>query len=136
MRDHILETIGRCRDFLQITAGQDQELDFARWSALEHRQRGIYVIYSPRETIYVGKGLVRDRQPKHWEKARGEFQNARDTVGWRWLREHTAVDPETWHMYVITGLGHTACSALEGGLIHLLQPLANDEVYLDRGMPQ
>ena len=80
----------------------------------------------------MGKGRIRSRQDKHWQKALAEFRDARDTVGWQWLREHTAVAPEQWRLQVITLPQSTARSALEGTLIHLLQPLANDEVYEDR----
>lgn len=132
MIQQIESAVQRCREFFQITAGQSQHLGFPEWQQIPTKQRGIYVIYDQAVVIYVGKGLVRDRQDKHWQKAQGEFRDARDTLGWRWLREHTEVAADSWRMLVITGLSHTQCSALEGALIHVLQPLANDEVYLDR----
>ena len=90
------------------------------------------MIYSDQEIIYVGKGQIRSRQDKHWQKALADFRSARDTVGWRWLRENTEVLPEGWRITTVSGLGHTARAAYEGMLIHWLQPLANDEVFLDR----
>lgn len=89
------------------------------------------MIYGQHQVIYVGKGQIRSRQDKHWQKALADFRSARDTLGWRWLRDHAAVEPDQWRMIYISGLNRTAQSALEGGLIHLLQPLANDETVLD-----
>jgi hypothetical protein len=109
-----------------------QDRPFTEWRQISSRSQGVYVIYSEQEIIYVGKGQIRSRQDKHWQKALADFRSARDTVGWRWLRENTEVLPEGWRITTVSGLGHTARAAYEGMLIHWLQPLANDEVFLDR----
>ena len=132
MQLHIESTIQRCQQFLGLDSVTARDISFQDWREISSRDRGIYVIYSSSAVIYVGKGRIRSRQDKHWQKALAEFRDARDTVGWQWLREHTAVEPEQWRLQVITLPQSTARSALEGTLIHLLQPLANDEVYEDR----
>lgn len=128
----ITQTINNCINFFGITIPAVEGCAFRDWRGISTRARGIYVIYGEDQVIYVGKGQIRSRQDKHWQKALAEFRDARDTVGWQWLREHTAVEPAQWRLQVITVAQSTARSALEGTLIHLLQPLANDEVYEDR----
>lgn len=109
-----------------------EDRPFTDWRQIQPTDQGIYVIYSDQEIIYVGKGQIRSRQDKHWQKALADFRSARDTVGWRWLRENREVLPDQWRILTVAGLGHTARAAYEGLLIHWLQPLANDEVFLDR----
>lgn len=132
MRTHIESTVQRCQQFLELSEIATRDISFQDWSELARVVQGIYVIYSPDQIIYVGKGRIRARQPMHWEKALGQFRHAKDTLGWGWLREHTEVEPEQWRLHTIVCAQSTARSALEGTLIHLLQPLANDEVYEDR----
>jgi hypothetical protein len=132
MQAHIEHIIQRCQQFLGLDGLTSRDISFQDWREIGSQDRGIYVIYSNSSVIYVGKGIIRSRQDKHWQKALAEFRDARDTVGWQWLREHTAVEPAQWRLQVITVAQSTARSALEGTLIHLLQPLANDEVYEDR----
>lgn len=93
------------------------------------RARGVYVIFDTDRVLYVGKGIIRDRQSKHQEKFLGEFRNARDTRGFKQFRDqHGIVDLATLQFCSIEITGESAISAMEGGLIHLLQPAANDEI--------
>jgi len=58
----------------------------------------------------------------------GEFRNARDTRGFKNFREkHGILDLTGLDFCYITLDNETAIGAVEAGLIHLLQPLANDE---------
>lgn len=105
---------------------------FETWSEkpnLENkRARGVYVIYDRQNVYYVGKGFIRDRQIKHKEKFLGEFKNARDTRGFKEFRvKHGILDLAKLDFCYIVLEEETAIGAVETGLIHLLQPLANDE---------
>lgn len=127
----IAETINRCLAFFDIkgTAGLV--------SFDQHKQipigRGVYVITSATTVIYVGKGAIKDRQPKHWQKALNDFKpGTRDTKGWAWLRENHEIDVNNWTVYYILLNKETELSAMEGALMHFLQPLANDETLMDR----
>lgn len=91
--------------------------------------RGVYIIYDADKFYYVGKGFVKDRQPHHEEKFSGVFKKARDTAGFRWLRESgVEFDVTKMRMTYIPLEQETLISAIEGSLIHMLQPIANDEV--------
>lgn len=96
--------------------------------------RGIYIIEDDLcRPIYVGKGWIRTRQSSHWPKM-GNDETVYNTApkGWRTLRENTAnIDPSEWTIYYTELESETALTALEGSLIHLLQPLANNETYKD-----
>jgi len=127
----ITQTINNCINFFGITIPAVEGCAFQDWRGISTRARGIYVIYGEDQVIYVGKGQIRSRQDKHWQKALANFRSAKDTLGWRWLRENRAPEPDQWQMVYISGLTRTAQSALEGSLIHFLQPLANDETVLD-----
>ena len=81
----------------------------------------------------MGKGWIRNRQNTHWPKALGDVKPyIKDPLGWQQLRENNQnLDPREWTIYYITLEQETAITALEGALIHLLQPLANDETRKD-----
>lgn len=111
---------------------QTEVTAFLAWQNIGPKEQGIYVIYDADTIYYVGKGQIRSRQDKHVQKAHCQLRTARDTVAWAWLREHRTVDTPNWQCVRVSGLSHTARAAFEGMLIHWLQPLANDEVYLDR----
>lgn len=107
-------------------------IKFDKWSERpelqEKRSRGVYIIYDEKNIYYVGKGFIRDRQKTHKEKFLGEFRNARDTRGFKSFREKFGIlDLESLSFCYIILDSETAIGAVESGLIHLLQPLANDE---------
>lgn len=132
---NLIETVEQVGAFFNI----QYELisyPFASWADLEKRRRGVYVITNTDATspdtkyIYVGKGFFRARQKTHWRKLTNiaDF----DPKGWKWFVENHTVDLEQWQLYLIDLPLETQLSAMEGALIHLLQPLANDETFVDR----
>lgn len=133
MENIIIKTVHETADFLGHARPTYSSMLFSDWKQIDTRDKGVYVIFDENTVIYVGKGKIRSRQPKHWQKALGEFKDARDTVGWRWLRENRVISPNAWHILTISDLTATKRSAFEGVLIDKLQPLANDEVFEDRG---
>ena len=48
--------------------------------------RGIYVIFTNEQILYLGKGWVVDRQWSHAQKLTGEFKGANDTSNWAEFR--------------------------------------------------
>lgn len=108
---------------------------FKMHKTIPSKHNGVYVISEGDHVVYVGKGWVRNRQSKHWEKALLELKRGtNDTKGWAWLRENYSVynlNPENWTVRYIILHKETELTAMEGALIHLLQPLANDETFND-----
>jgi hypothetical protein len=108
---------------------------FKLYKGIPSKHNGVYIISEDDKVVYVGKGWVRARQSKHWEKALAEFKHGtNDTKGWQWLRENYSVynlTPENWTVRYIILHKETELTAMEGALIHRLQPLANDETFND-----
>lgn len=132
------ETVLRVSEFFNIQA-QLVWYPYADWSSLDKARRGVYIITNTDATlpdvkyIYVGKGFFRARQSSHWGKLTGNLSPGQiDPKGWQWLREHHELDLSNWRLYLVDLPRETELSAMEGGLIHLLQPLANDETFVDR----
>lgn len=135
---HLHLTINNISAFLGITA-QPELVLFPEWSTIDRGRRGVYVITDRAadavgaEYVYVGKGFFRARQKSHWVKANDIVPVGHiDPKGWKWLRANTEMSVQNWHLYVIDLARETELSAVEGALIHLLQPLANDETFTDR----
>lgn len=109
--------------------------DFKMYNTIPSKHNGVYVVSEGDKVVYVGKGWIRSRQAKHWEKALAEFKHGtNDTKGWKWLREnysHYGLTPEKWTVKYIILHKETELTAMEGALIHRLQPLANDETFVD-----
>ena len=122
-------TIKRVLKFFDIKA-KIINWEFQYYKEIPASHNGIYVITQGSDVVYVGKGQIKSRQGKHWDKAFGN-KTAKDTSGWRWLRENVEIDPKTWQVNYILLHKQTELSAVEGALIHLLQPLANDETFKD-----
>ena len=97
-------------------------------------ENGVYIIIHKDQIIYVGKGNIRDRQKMHIEKLSGAFKRAEDTVGFKMLREsdHYNVNAYDCQVYYFDCHSASAASAIEGSLIHFLQPLANKETFQER----
>jgi hypothetical protein len=123
------KTIKRVLKFFDIKADVLEE-EFHLYKKIPKDHTGIYIIQQGDQVIYVGKGQIKSRQGKHWDKAFGS-KTAKDTSGWRWLREHVDINPVKWRVNYILLHKQTELSAVEGALIHLLQPLANDETFKD-----
>lgn len=124
----ISNTIQEVLNFYNIDANHV----YTEWSEKpnldDKRSRGVYIIYDDDKVYYVGKGFIRDRQQKHKEKFLGEFRNARDTRGFKAFREQYGIlDLTKLNFCYIVMESETGIGAVETGLIHLLQPLANDE---------
>ena len=90
---------------------------------------GVYIIVHKDQYVYVGKGCVRDRQKMHIEKLTGAFNKARDTKGFKLLREQANINAYDCQLYYFDCYSSSAASAFEGALIHHLQPLANKETF-------
>jgi excinuclease UvrABC nuclease subunit len=109
------------------------QIPYSYYKEIPTSSRGIYILEDElQRPIYVGKGWIRSRQTTHWSKALGDVKSYHtDPKGWQYLREHNVLTPKEWTIYYIEVSSETAITALEGSLIHLLQPLANDETYRD-----
>jgi hypothetical protein len=128
MKDKIHDSISKIVTLYDIWGN----IQFDRWSSnpdlANKRARGVYIIYDNTKVYYVGKGYIRDRQKMHKEKFLGEFKYARDTRGFKNFRTtHGIIDLTGLDFCYIILDSETAIGAVETGLIHLLQPLANDE---------
>lgn len=126
------DTINRLKDFFNIEC-QVSTKPFRSYKELERTMRGVYVLTSHDGlVIYVGKGTIKARQDSHWFKANGTPKKHQiDPKGWKWLRENYSITPADWTINYIELKRETELSAMEGGLIHILQPLANDETFKD-----
>lgn len=129
----ILATINLAKQFLQLDDLKVTQIPYRLYKEIPTSIRGIYILEDElQRPIYVGKGWIRTRQNSHWPKAHGDVKSYHtDPKGWQHLREHNELDPKEWTIYYIEVAKETAISALEGSLIHILQPLANDETYRD-----
>jgi len=131
MIKNIKETLKKVLEFHGV-ATEISECAFLDYKSIK-KMRGIYVIVGPTGAIYVGKGHVKDRQKHHRNKALNNITGGtRDTAGWKNWRENHAVDLASCHLVCAEVNSETGTSAVEGSLIHLLQPLANDECLVDR----
>jgi len=109
--------------------------DFKMYNTIPSKHNGVYVVSEGDKVVYVGKGWIRARQTKHWQKALADFKHGtNDTKGWKWLRENYSIydlTPEKWTVKYIILHKETELTAMEGALIYRLQPLANDETFID-----
>ena len=128
------DTVNELKAFFNIDC-TIQTKPFKSYKELVRTMRGVYVLTSENdEVIYVGKGTIKDRQDSHWFKAHGTPKKHQiDPKGWKWLRENYNITPGAWTINYIELRRETELSAMEGGLIHKLQPLANDETFKDEG---
>ena len=130
----VIATVERLKTFFGIYCTV-QTTPFNSYKELKKTSRGVYVLTSQDGLIiYVGKGTIKDRQDSHWFKAHGTPKKHQiDPKGWKWLRENYNITPGAWTINYIELKKETELSAMEGGLIHILQPLANDETFKDEG---
>ena len=109
--------------------------EFKNYKSIPSKHNGVYIVSEGDKVVYVGKGWVRARQSKHWEKALADFKHGtNDTKGWQWLRENYStynLTPEKWTVQYFILHKETELTAMEGALIYRLQPLANDETFTD-----
>lgn len=130
----VQDTVDQLKQFFNIDC-EIKTKPFRSYKELVRTMRGVYVLTSENdEVIYVGKGTIKDRQDSHWFKAHGTPKKHQiDPKGWKWLRENYNITPGNWTINYIELGKETELSAMEGGLIHKLQPLANDETFKDEG---
>ncbi len=130
----VIATVERLKTFFGIDCTV-QTKPFNSYKELKKTSRGVYVLTSQDGLIiYVGKGTIKDRQDSHWFKAHGTPKKHQiDPKGWKWLRENYNITPGAWTINYIELKKETELSAMEGVLIHILQPLANDETFKDEG---
>lgn len=136
----IFDSIQKCKDFFNIQC-EVKEINFLDWRNIPRkRMRGVYIIVYIKDTddffvdervIYVGKGNIRTRQDMHYQKSIGN-EKIYMPEGWKSLLESKQFSTESWKTYYIPLQKESELSAMEGALIHLLQPIANDEVWKDR----
>lgn len=125
----IFDEIARVKNFFNCELEPITLNFFSEYKKIPARTRGVYIIYDDKKTYYVGKGSIKNRQPHHVEKFTGNFKNAQDTAGFKLLRENlNDVDLSLLKITFMKINSETLISAVEGSLIHLLQPTANDEV--------
>lgn len=128
---NIIDTVRRLSDFYNISCAVE-EIEFASHKDIPKTSRGVYIIANSTHAVYVGKGKIASRQVTHWIKANNiQGKNILFPKGWRWLLENHDCKPDAWKLYYINLRKETELSAMEGGLIHILQPLANDETFKD-----
>jgi hypothetical protein len=128
----VIATIDKLKDFFQIQCSVESKT-FPAHKEIPTERRGVYVLVDQdHRIVYVGKGNVKARQVQHWNKAHNIIKPGTiDPKGWKWLRENYDVKPTEWTVFFVDLKKETELSAMEGGLIHLLQPLANDETFKD-----
>jgi hypothetical protein len=90
---------------------------------------GVYILFYENQIVYVGRGKVRNRQEMHIEKLSGLFHKAKDTIGFKLLRENKKIVIGDCQVYYFNAYTKSASSAFESALIHFLQPLANKETF-------
>jgi len=131
MIKEIKETLKKVLAFHGITP-EISECAFLDYKNLSSKISGVYLIVHLDTVIYVGLGIIRKRIGTHEQKALNSFSGAQDTDGWKYLRENYSVDLSKWSFLYVPMESATGRSAVEGSLIHLLQPLANNECLEDR----
>jgi hypothetical protein len=135
MKQDIEVSIKKCLKFLQIRQ-KIQIYKFEDHKQIPDADSGVYVIAmdssKKSEAVYVGKGDIKARQIRHAWKAYDRVPLGHAyPKGWQWLAENITRVPENWTVYYVHLDKETAKSAMEGSLIHMLQPLANDETFKD-----
>lgn len=129
----LIEAIQKCKDFFAIDAVIN-EINFSEYASIDKSNRGVYVISDENENIiYVGKGFLKKRQESHWKKSLDAKNEIYNPKGWLHLKENHDINPEEWKLVLVVMNKETELSAMEGALIHILQPLANDETFKDIG---
>ena len=126
--DAILE---RCRVFLDITIYNRIDCGFTEWrKRLPAQGRGVYLIHDEQGLIYIGKGIVKVRTDKHEQKITDTRKHGQpEPQGWKWLRLVQKPDITKWKLTALYLDSKSGETALEGCLIHFLQPVVNEETF-------
>ena len=129
----IRDTIEKWASIIEVSLDTEITLveDYNHKPKIPKSVRGIYVIFTNEQILYLGKGWVVDRQWSHAQKLTGEFKGANDTSNWAEFRRTIGIQDLTniKLLYVPVKYEYNI-TALEGILIKQLQPLANDEIMV------
>ena len=125
----ITDSIDKIKNLLNI----EFEINFVEFLNREHipkNRRGIYIILDGEEVLYVGKGNIASRQKEHLAKITNQLsKNHKEPKGWKWLRTERKAVPDNWKFIMIFTNTKSEETAMEGVLIHMLQPTVNDEIF-------
>lgn len=126
----VTDAIEDIRNFYKMVDVHPKFVDFSQWADIK-RGRGVYVLLNDDEVIYVGRGNIKARQESHYKKLTGgltEHDN-KEPKGWAHLREERGIDPNSLLLIYVYLNGKDDEAAMEGGLIKILQPYTNDEIF-------
>ena len=129
MTEHIINTVVDTATFFNLQLDVYSVLLSERMKISASIKNGVYIIEANNKIVYVGKGTVRDRMNTHIEKISGEFHAAKDTTGFKILRETTNITVKDCKVYYMDCKSEINATAMEGALMKKLMPLANNETY-------
>jgi hypothetical protein len=132
--DLILEITKVLKDRNVIT--EIRSCQFEKKPVVLKHLKGVYIIYDRRTgvIVYVGKSdnnIYGRIDPPHWNKATGIWEGKDSTGGWNYLRENYAYDVKDWEIIFVELPLYKKRTSVEGLLIDNLDPVANDEIFLD-----
>lgn len=124
------DAIEAIRNFYNMVDVYPKFIDFSQWADIK-RGRGIYILLNDDEVIYVGRGNIKARQESHYKKLTGALteHDNKEPEGWRHIREERGIDPDNLLLIYVYLNGKDDEAAMEGGLIKILQPYTNDEIF-------
>ena len=128
--EKIVTSIERIREFYGMDDSPIELMDFTEWPDIRSG-RGIYIIVNDDEVLYVGKGNIKSRHESHFKKLTGQLtkHDNKEPRGWVHLRENRGVDHTKLQLVIVYLSNKADESAMEGGLIKMLQPYTNDEIF-------
>lgn len=129
MTEHIINTVVDTATFFNLQLDVYSVALSERMKIPASIKNGVYIIEANNKIVYVGKGTVRDRMKTHIEKISGEFHAAKDTTGFKILRETTNITVKDCKVSYMDCKSEINATAMEGALMKKLMPLANNETY-------
>lgn len=126
----VTDAIEDIRNFYNMVDVHPKFTDFSQWADIK-RGRGVYILLNDDEVIYVGRGNIKARQESHFKKLTGALteHDNKEPKGWVRLREERGIDPNNLLLIYVYLIGKDDEAAMEGGLIKILQPYTNDEIF-------
>jgi len=129
MKEKIINTVVHTAAFFNLELDMYSITLSNRMNVPSSIKNGVYVIESKDNIVYIGKGTVRDRLKTHIEKISGKFHTAKDTTGFKILRETTNITVGECNVHYMDCKTEIDATAMEGALMKKLMPLANNETY-------
>jgi hypothetical protein len=134
LRDEINKQIDEIASFLSVQPVDERtEINLSACKEVNRSlAKGVYIAFTNEKVIYVGQGTVRKRLKRLTEKLTGgDFSKmrAKDTEGFKWLREHQSTNISDCHVIYFKCEDWADCTAFEGVLIQKLEPTANTEIH-------